>query len=317
MIKVGILGGESLVAGELLRLLVLHPEVELITVFSPRLRGRALNSVHKGMIGDTDLRFSDDIDLEALDVVFVTAAEPLLPPTVSLPENLKVIYIQDGHVFCPAPPFSGREFIPGVSEMFRKPLVRGADASRIVPSPLSVAVIILFPLALHLLLNDSLAVTVRMPLHAPTETDADHMRSEIVDLMGKVQLSFNDMAAVRVDRSNLLKTLTVEAEFNCSVPEDEIERIYNEIYDDHNFSFTVRTDPVATEVAGTQKCLLYVSKPCEDRVRVKAIADSFMRGGAGDAVHAMNLLFGLHEKTGLSFPASMAFRDEEIDPDQL
>lgn len=315
MIKVGISGGDNQMAGELLRLLLLHPEVEIVAVYAPSLRGRALGSHHRGIVGETDLRFSDALDLEALDVLFIT--DPELPLPQSIPDELKLIMIQNSDSCSLPTQLKDVEFVPGVSEMFRKPLVREARAARILPSPSSVALIILFPLALHLLLNDSLSLGISLPCYKKEGVDKDLMKEELEGLLNKVQLSFSRINDIHIENSDLLRTVSVEMELDCSVSEEEIERIYSQTYDDHNFTFLMRSEPASTEVAGTQKCLLYISKPSDGKIRVKAIADSFLRGGAGDAIHAMNLLFGLYEKTGLSFPATMAFRHDEIKPEEI
>lgn len=317
MIKVGIIGGHSQIAGELIRLLVLHPDVELLSVYSPQLKGMAISSHHKGIIGETDLRFSDSIDLKSLDALFVTVPAELKSFEMPIQESLKVIVIQDKDLLSLPGSLDELEFIPGVSEMFRKPLVRGGKAAKVLPSPVSVALIALFPLALHLLLNDSLEIRANLPKNMEKAIGKEAMTMELEILLKKVQLSFNKIKQVEIANSNLQRTISLEIEFDCNISEEEIERIYNQTYDDHNFTFLMRTDPATTEVAGTQKCLLYITKPSEGRVRVKALADSFLRGGAGDAIHAMNLLFGLYEKTGLSFPATMAFRTEESRPEEI
>lgn len=319
MIKVGIIGGETQMAGELLRLLLLHPEVEIDAVQAPALMGRSVSSFHRGLAGETELRFTELLPfekLEKLDVLFIASEEAYFPSRI--PEELKVIVI----------PSSGKgsgseslprdlDFVPGLSEMFRKPLVREARAARIMSSPVAVSLIPLFPLALHLMLNDSLSIKVRLPKYKKISVTREEMAAELEPLLKKVQLSFNNIKDIEFEKSNLLRTISVEIEFDCSISQEEIERIYESIYDDHNFTFIMRSDPLATEVAGTQKCLLHINKPDDGKVRVKAIADSFLRGGAGDAIHAMNLLCGLYEKTGLTFPASMAFKHDEIRPEEM
>lgn len=311
MIKVGILGAETTVAGELLRLLVHHPEVELIAAFSPGLRGRAASSLHRGIIGDTELRFTDEINLNDIDLAFITSAKLDVSQDIVLPEELRVIVIQDTDGADINPPFDKRTYVPGVSEMFRKPLVRGAVASRILPPATSVALILLYPLALHLLLNESINLSIQIPKFKEPSLIRENMKKELDSLLSEVQLSFKGVKNVTVASSDTIRAVTVEAELTCGISEEEIEKIYNSIYDDHNFTFMVRKDPSPSEVAGTHKCLIYITKPSEDKIRVKAVADSVLRGGAGDAIHAMNLLFGLFEKTGLAFPAGLAFRDEE------
>lgn len=310
MIRVGIVGADTVTAGELIRILVHHPEVEFLQAFAPALRGRALSSYHIGIIGDTDLKFTDILDLSELDLVFITGNDSVLNLSSNIPENLKLILIQESDKFSIPPILNSLEFVPGVSEMFRKPLVRGARASRILPPATTTALIILYPLALHLLLNDTVKINIQIPEFKSKELDVASMTAELDDLLKLAQLSFPGINSIVVEKSDTIRAVKVDVEFNCKVSEQEIERIYNEIYDDHNFTFIVRSEPSPAEIAGTHKCLLYISKPSEDKLQISAICDSVLRGGAGDAIHAMNLLFGLFEKTGLSLPAGLAFREE-------
>lgn len=307
MIKVGITGAESQLGGELLRLLLHHPEVEISVLYAPALRGRSVSSFHKGVVGDTDMRFSDTLDLDALDVLFLLSGDFPVGHVNELPEHLKVIEYSEGDHLRQQPPFDALEFVAGLSEMYRKPLVRGARASRILPSSAAVALIALYPLALHLLLNDKIRLTISLPAVKENSFPKEVIEKEIEEQLQKVQLSFKRLESIELQSSPTIRAVTVDIEFPCTVTEKEIERIYNDIYDDHNFTFLVRSEPEPAEIAGTQKCLIYISKPSEDTLHIKAVADGILRGGAGDAVHVMNLLFGLFEKTGLSLQASLAF----------
>lgn len=310
MIKIGILGADSLIAGELLRLLILHPEVEITTLWAPSLRGRLVSSHHKGIIGDISHRFTDQVDLQSLDLVFITSPDLGLGGDLVIPDHLKVIYVQDEGISNIPTPFDRLEFVPGVSEMFRKPLVRGARASKIMSSPTTLALILLFPLALHLLLNNSIRLLMKMPVYKSGKLAEHKIEEKISSLLHEVQLSFEKIKELKIESSDTLRAVSVEAEFPCNVAEEEIEKIYSNIYDDHNFTFVVNQEPSPSEVASTHKCLIYVEKPDENTLRVKAVADGVLRGGAGDAIHAMNLLFGLFEKTGLTFPAGLAYVNE-------
>lgn len=313
MIKVGIIGGDSQKAGGLLRILVHHPEVELVAVKAPKLAGQFVTEYHNGLIGDTAIKFSDSIDFEKTDVIFVASSNVSDLPD-ALPDDLKIIIVNDEGEVPESPAFEGVEFVPGVSEMFRKPLVRKARASVIPLAPISVSIIALFPLALNLLLNDSLRLTVKIPKYLQNKFDEQTVKLGLERLLRETQLSFNSIDHLSLQPSDYLRTIAVEIELECGVSAEEIERVYNDVYDDHNFSFVLNSHPAPTEVAGTQKCIITVEKPSENLLKITAIADGFMRGGAGDAIHAMNLLFGLYEKIGLSLPASMAFIPNEVRP---
>ena len=94
MIKVGIIGGAGYTAGELLRILVNHPEVEIVFVHSTSNAGNHLYDVHGGLFGDTELTFSDSYDLEAVDVLFLCSAHGKSREfweQNACPEGLKVV----------------------------------------------------------------------------------------------------------------------------------------------------------------------------------------------------------------------------------
>ena len=100
--------------------------------------------------------------------------------------------------------------------------------------------------------------------------------------------------------------------FDCSLSLEEIEKIYEGIYDDHNFTFITHSSTISIkEVEGNQKCIITLSKPTADKILISAIWDGRMRGGAGDGVHIMNLMKGLYEKTGLSLKTSSYDSGEE------
>ena len=306
MIKVGIAGAETQLSGELLRLLVHHPEVEISTLYAPALKGRKVSNFHKGLTGEIDLRFSDKVDVSELDILFLNPGS--LPNLTSIPEDLRIVTLRHTDNLNLIEPYESIDYVTGLSEMFRKPLVRGAKAAHIPSPPVSIAMIALFPLASHLLLNDKVKLKFLLPAVLKDKFSKESISDEIETLIKGVQLSFTKINDIEIGFSNSLRALKMELEFPCGITETEIEKIYNDIYDDHNFTFLTRTAPDPTEVAGTQKCLLCISKPSEDVLNISAIADGILRGGAGDAVHVMNLLFGLFEKTGLNLQASLAFK---------
>lgn len=307
MIKIGIAGADTPEAGELLRLLIQHPEIELIFAHAPAQKGVPVFKHHRGLVGDTELRFTEAFPIDKIDLLFVTS-EDSMPPDVPLPDNVKVVIVQKNDEFKPIADIDAEEFIPGVSEMFRKPLVRIGRYSRVLPPATSLSLIVLYPLATHLVLNDTLTLKIGLPPYKKESVNVELMTAELESLLEKVQMSFTRFKSVEVDASDTLRALTLEASFESTITVEEIVKMYESIYDDHNFTFLVDTPPSPTEVAGTHKCLIHIGRD-ESRIKISAVADSVLRGGAGDAIHTMNLLFGLFEKTGLSLPAGLAFND--------
>ena len=303
MIRVGIAGADTAMAGELIRILVNHPDVELESAFAPGKVGRKVASVHHGLAGECDLEFSPDINPQMLDVIFIDAhsdvADRFRMNTDRWPD-LRIIDMSH----CPSLDFEALEMAYGLPEINRKELVRGCRRAVVPRSVAAAAIIGLYPLARHLLLKGDITVGYACPPDIDTEEKMNMVSQEILYVMNKTQNSFNgDISLLRLDEKVSDRGLKVVVDVPCSLDIEEVFRIFERCYDDHNFTFMVSNTMPGYEVEGTQKTLVTLQKISPDRLTVTVVADSRMRGGAGDAVHIMNLLFGLHERTGLYLKA--------------
>lgn len=298
MIKAGIAGAETRQAGELIRILVNHPEVEIATLYAPGHTGENITGLHHGLVGEADMFFTDRLDTTGLDILFVATSEEEASEIIDLAdrqgnETLRIVDMTG--VSRTRPGFTG-----GLSEIFRKPLVRGAMRCWIPTPPASALLIALFPAAANLLLNGSIRADITLPADIP----ADKTSGQAVSVLSGVQNSFSGDLEISLTSSASVREMRLSIEIDTPMMLPDIMSLYDRIYDDHNFTwFSTRSFSTA-EVAGTNKCLLTLSKPTPSILRIEAVADPRMRGGAGEAVHAMNLLFGLHERTGLALKAS-------------
>ena len=300
MIKAGIAGAGSSVAGELIRILINHPEVELVRMCAPEFSGRGVSSVHHGLIGELDKDFSDHIVPEELDVLFLCASRD---ESVSLTDRIDSLGLTDLRIVDLSGGAYGKpDFVCGVSEIFRKPMVRGTKRAYIPSAAAAVALISLYPLAANLLLSQDIEIKVS----APEGMDMTESSLQTESVLRSVQNSF--CGAVRFchapDGEDDSRGMRIRFSLPVAMPIEEIVRLYEGIYDDHNFTYLSSRRLDKREAAGTHKCLISLMMPEPGRFEADAVADAHMRGGAGDAVHAMNLLFGLHERTGLTLKAS-------------
>ncbi len=304
MIKAGITGGETAFSGELLRLLVNHPDVEVTCVHAPAYAGRPVSSLHPGFIGEERLLFSSSFDPMALDVAFVVSPVHTSADWQSIMADnpgLRVIFSHDAlHLadsFQTAPVY-------GLSEIHRKEMVRGARCAELPNPAASLALLATYPLARHLMLPAGVKIDIEMPesLCRPEEREAfqEQARREICGELGLVQSSLGDGLKLQFAVTDAIRGMRVSVSFPGRTSYEELYRIYDSVYDDHNFSHLVSHSVGLEEVTGTQKCVVSLLKPSPEEIRVEGVCDSRMRGGAGEAVHIMNLLFGLFEKTGLS-----------------
>ncbi len=297
MIKVGVAGADSRQAGELIRILIHHPEVELVSLLASEVAGKEISSHHHGLIGEKLPPFTERLDPELIDVLFLCTKESL--QLLALPEigdstSLRIIDLTGLSRGLPG-------FVCGISELFRKPLVRGAKRAFIPSPPAVVAMIGFFPAATHLLLNSTLKISCSVPDGIDVSTATDEFNEAIT----AAQQSFAGIGEIIVDRSpNNDRGIFLKGEMETSVAVSDIVSLYENMYEDHNFTFISSVSPKMADAIGTEKCIIRISRDAADKVVIEVVADARLRGAAGDGVHAMNLLFGLHERTGLVFKAS-------------
>lgn len=301
MIKVCISGAASRVAGELIRILVNHPDVELAAAYAPGHTGERVTSIHHGLIGETDLQLSETPPLPStIDALVICepsdyAAEIALNPRKY--PDLRVIDISGCYGRDP-----GAEMALGISEINRKTLVRGATRAYVPGAAVVEALIALYPFAGSLLLCDDIAVTLSGRYAGDAQTDG----CQVATVLSTIQNSFDSKVIFNpsADCTAEGRGLRLGITFPSTLLSQDIHALYDGIYDDHHFTFLAPNALELKEVEGTHKCLIHIDKPDAATVRLDVIADAVVRGGAGDAVHVLNLLFGLHERTGLALKAS-------------
>ncbi len=303
MINVGIYGAATPLAGELLRILVNHPDVMIRCAVDAGFAGCEVTSAHHGLIGECTLDFSASLDVEKLDVLYVTV------PYDDIKEDLRGMIAGKPELcvidLCAT--FSEERerdtfAVYGVPELNRKSLVRGARHA-VIPSALeSIATVALLPLAMRAMIPDILNIRV--------EAAADILAVQprgIHDMIRQLASSgakaFDILLSFAANEA-LGRVMRISCDLALPVPIDNITDMYEEQYDDHNLTFITGEEVSPNEVEGTDKCIVSLDKSPEGNLQLRAIADARMRGGAGDAVHVMNLLMGLYEKTGLALKAS-------------
>lgn len=299
MIKVAITGADTPEAGELIRILTGHPDVDLIAARAPGHEGIALASHHHGLIGETALAFTSSLPIQKTNVLI--ACGPTPPPAelrklLDTYPNLKVI------AFDPIPGLPDEEYVYGLPELNRKPMVRGARLVVLPSHFASLALVALLPLAANLLLSGDIVLNFTAPPDIIAETDLVSVAAEIETQLRNIQNSYDGHVSIVASSSSSRRTAMMTTDLKCSVTLPHIMQIY-EVYDDHNFAFPVAHKVGVSEVAGTNKCVVSLEKSDAETLHLSAAADCRLRGGAGEAVHVLNLLCGLHEKTGLALKA--------------
>lgn len=326
MIKVGIIGGSGYASGELIRILINHPDVVLKWVHSRTVAGQRIVDVHQGLYGEIDMCFSSTYDLNEIDVLFCCRPAGKTREFLAsneIPAHLKIIDLSRDYRLN-ATEENPHEFVYGLSELNRKPMVRGA---RFVANPGCLAMAVelsLIPLAKNLLLNSDIHTTVitgatsegaesRPTTHYAWRNDnmvvyspfRHSQEAEILQTFAAMQQSFNSKLHMVPVRGAFARGIMAVSYLDCPLELHEVIKLYQDYYDDHNFTFITSKIPDLKDVVNTNKCIIHLDK-IDDRLLVTAVIDNLQKGAAGNAVHTMNLLFGLQETTGLTMK-SVAF----------
>lgn len=320
MIKIGIIGGAGYTAGELIRLLIYHPEAEIVFINSQSNAGRKITDVHSGLLGETDLKFTDQLPLDTIDVLFFCMGHGdtrRFLESHTLPEGLKVIDLSMDYRLKD----ESHDFVYGLPELNR----RATCSAQHVANPGCFATAIqlaLLPLAKHLMLNDDVMVTAITGSTGagvkPQATSHFSWRDnnlsvykafqhqhvpEIKQSLKQLQQSFDheiDFIPVRGDfPRGIFAMVTVKSKLEI----EELYRIYTEYYENDSFTHVVRENIDLKQVVNTNKCLLHLEKN-GDKLLIISCIDNLLKGASGTAVHNMNLMFNLEEKVGLQLKPS-------------
>ena len=320
MIKVGIIGGAGYTAGELIRLLLNHPDAEIVFVNSSSNAGNKITDVHEGLYGETDLRFTSELPLGDVDVLFFCTAHGdtrKFMESHTVPEQVKIIDLSMDYRL----ESEEHDFVYGLPELNRRRIC----SARHVANPGCFATCILLgllPLAKHLMLNSELHVNAITGSTGagvkPSATSHFSWRNDNISIykpfthqhlaeinqsLLQLQRSFNSPINFIPVRGNFSRGIFATMYLDCKVGLDEIRRIYEEYYDDHSFTFITDKNPDLKQVVNTNKCLLYLQK-YENKLLIVSVIDNLLKGASGQAVHNMNLLFNLEETVGLHLKPS-------------
>ena len=315
MIKVGIIGGAGYTAGELLRILLYHPEAEIVFVQSTSNAGNLISDVHVDLQDESELRFISEMPISKVDVIFLCMGHGKSKQFMEenkLPVSLRIIDLS--HDF--RLKREGNDFIYGLPELNREEI----KSAKYIANPGCFATgiqLAILPLAANNLLQDEVHV------HAitgstgagqnPTETSHFSWRNnnlsaykimehqhegEILQSIKKLQPSFkSDFNFVPI-RGNHTRGILVSAYTHFDGSLDEAKQLYKEYYREHPFVFITDKNPGMKQVVNTNKGVIYLEKH-GNKLIIISITDNLIKGASGQAVQNMNLMFGLNEKTGL------------------
>lgn len=318
MIRAGIIGGAGYTAGELVRILLNHPEVELSFVHSTSNAGARLCDIHEGLIGETEQCFSANYDLNAIDVLFLCSAHGKSREfweQNKAPEGLKVIDLaQDFRD-------ESNGYVYGLPEMS---IDRIQGASKIAnPGCFATAIQLgILPLAAAGLLTEDVQVTAitgstgagvkpSASTHFSWRNDNisaykvfthQHL-AEISRNVGKLQPDFGGKINFVPIRGDFSRGIFASIYTTCPLSEEEALKLYSDYYKDAAFTFVSHSQVDMKQVVGTNKCVLGLQKHGE-LLHITSVIDNLLKGASGQAVQNMNIIFGLEQNVGLKLKAT-------------
>lgn len=315
-IKVGIIGGAGYTAGELLRILVFHPFVELVFAHSKSHAGQFLYEVHEDLLGDTAMRFASTYDTN-VEVVFFCTAHGEAKNMVGEFQHVKIIDLsQDHRIQSPE-----HQFVYGLPE-FQKENIRQATYLA-NPGCFATAIqLAILPLAekewlqgdiqafcttgstgAGQSLNETSHFSWRQNNLSVYKAFTHQHLAEIEQSIRGLQGNLPTDIQIIPQRGSFTRGIMACVTLKSALTLEALKNMYQAKYKDEPFVWISKKNIHLKQVVNTNKCLLYLEKH-EDNFMIISIIDNLLKGASGQAVQNMNLMFGLAETTGLQLKAS-------------
>lgn len=319
-IKAGIVGGAGYTGGEMLRLLVNHDGVEIVFVHSNSNGGNLISDVHTDLLGDTDLRFTDELS-SAIDVLFLCVghgdAKKFLAAN-PIAAGIKIIDLSQDFRLAEA---AGQDWIYGLPELNRDRI----KTANFIANPGCFATCIqlaLLPLAAKGLLKNevhinattgstgagqSLAATSHFSwrnnnLSVYKAFEHQHL-NEIGESLLQLDADFNQELNFIPQRGDFTRGILAAVYLESDLTVEQAQKLYEDYYSGHPFTHVSPKNIDLKQVVNTNKGLVHVEKH-GNKLLVISMIDNLLKGASGQAVQNMNLMFGLDERQGLKLKAA-------------
>ncbi|MES2619214.1 MAG: N-acetyl-gamma-glutamyl-phosphate reductase [Bacteroidota bacterium] len=322
-IKAGIIGGAGYTGGELIRLLLLHPLVEIAFVQSNSQSGKKLYEVHTDLQGETELTFSDTHNF-TVDVVFLCGGHDAAKKFINenkLPDSLVVIDLSHDFRHHANSSIAGRKFVYGLPELHRKEITTAKSIAN--PGCFATCIeLALLPLAhankltkeIHVNATtgstgagQSLSHTTHFSWRDSNvsvyKTFTHQHLKEITESVKSLQTNFDGEIFFVPQRGNFTRGIFASVYMKSDLSLEELEVIYEKYYASHPFVTISKSELDVKQVVNTNRCFLHLEKH-GDNVLITSVIDNLLKGASGQAVQNMNLIFGFDEKAGLQLKAT-------------
>ncbi len=333
MIRVGILGAAGYTGGELIRLLLNHPEAEIVFAHSESNAGNLVSDVHEGLVGDTDLCFSDTMPFEQVDVVFFCFGHGKSAAFLkehSIPERVKIIDLAQDFRIASTDPMEyvgsnitpeHHDFVYGLPEINKLSIRQAQHVAN--PGCFATAIqVALLPAAKLGLLKTDVAVNAitgstgagqkpgatthfswrnnNLSIYkAFTHQHVAEIRQSLKQVQGYLDASIDFIPY----RGDFARGIFCTAVIKTDADGAGVTDAYRTFYEDAAFTHYSEKPIDLKQVVNTNKALVHVDV-FEGKVLVTSAIDNLLKGAVGQAVQNMNIMFGIDERAGLRLKAS-------------
>ena len=323
MIQAGIIGGAGYTAGELIRLLLVHPEAEINFVYSTSSAGKKLSAIHQDLVGNTDHCFTDVINTK-VDVLFLCLGHgnsKVFLEQHSFSSTTKIIDLSNDFRLTQDSVFQNKPFVYGLPELNKTAI----QSAQYIANPGCFATAIqlaIFPLAANDLVQDAIHVnavtgatgagTALSPTtHFTWRVDNfSHYKAfnhqhlgEIHQSVDGLQTDLKSVIHFIPNRGNFSRGIFATLYTKYEGTLETAKALFKTYYKDAQF--TIVSDEVIhlKQVVNTNKCLLHLEVH-DGKLLITSAIDNLLKGASGQAVHNMNLMFGLEAHLGLQLKAN-------------
>lgn len=324
-IKAGIMGGAGYTGGELLRLLLNHPETDIQFVHSKSNAGNPVYSVHADLTGETELVFGSEMNAET-DVLFLCVghgdARKFLAENY-VDDHIRIIDLSQDfrlHQDGTPPSCNNKPFVYGLPEVNKEAISKATNIAN--PGCFATAIQLgLLPLAQAGLLGEVYTTGITgstgagQSLHA---TSHFSWRSNNIQAyktlthqhlkeIGQTLQQLQPAGAINISfvpwRGDFTRGIFISSQMDCTLSEHELHQLYESYYKPHPFTILSREPIHLKQVVNTNKCVIQLER-LGNRLVVHTAMDNLLKGASGQAVQNMNLMFGLEETSGLKLKAN-------------
>jgi len=321
-IRVGIIGGAGYTGGELIRLLINHPSVEIVYIHSKSNAGKQLHAVHHDLVGETEMLFSHEMNND-VDVLFLCVGHGDSVKFLEeneIPKHIKIISLSQDFRLKGKSVFQKREFVYGLPEINREEIKKADNIAN--PGCFATAIELgLLPLAKMNLLQDvyttgitgstgagqSLSATSHFSWR---ENNVQAYKSLSHQHLNEINETLKTVSGKSVPsihfvpwRGDFTRGIFITSQLKCTETLPEMYHAFEEFFHGHPFVKVAKEPIFLKQVVNTNNCFINLEQ-AGDILVVHSVLDNLLKGASGHAVQNMNLMFGLSETEGLKLKAN-------------